>query len=156
MCGEEMISWSGASATRPRWPGWPSRTSYPRLFWVGDRPIVPCGRIVPLELVLAASCSDQPPELSIAPKEDWLSESGFYIRDRHGISYFSYDGSLLRTVPNPPASVSYQGFPMRLYVLLEDGSFLGAPGIPASDATTMRYNHTPMRAGTGWTGRRAA
>ena len=61
-----------------------------------------------------------------------LDESGFYIRDQQRISYFSYDGSLLRTVPNPPTSVSYQGFPIRLYVLLDDGSFLGKPDIPAT------------------------
>ena len=61
-----------------------------------------------------------------------LDESGFYIRDQQRISYFSYDGSLLRTVPNPPTSVSYQGFPIRLYVLLDDGSFLGVPDIPAT------------------------
>ncbi len=61
-----------------------------------------------------------------------LDESGFYIRDRQRISYFSYDGSLLRTVPGPPTSVSYQGFPIRVYVLLEDGSFLGTPSIGAS------------------------
>jgi len=61
-----------------------------------------------------------------------LDESGFYIRDQQRISYFSYDGSLLRTVPNPPTSVSYQGFPIRLYVLLDDGSFLGVPVIAAS------------------------
>ena len=61
-----------------------------------------------------------------------LDESGFYIRDRQRISYFSYDGSLLRTVPGPPTSVSYQGFNIRLYVLLDDGSFLGVPSIGAS------------------------
>jgi len=66
-----------------------------------------------------------------------LDDSGFYIRDQQRISYFSYDGSLLRTVPNLPASVSYQGFPIRTYVFLEDGSFLGVPGI----STRVRFGH---------------
>ena len=67
------------------------------------------------------------------PRRVDLDESGFYIRDQQRISYFSYDGSLLKTVPYPPpASVGFQGFRIRSYVFLEDGSFLGVPDIPAT------------------------
>ena len=81
-------------------------------------------------LVDVGGSGEGPGDLSHPHRVD-LDESGFYVRDLQRISYFSYDGSLLRTVPNLPTSVSYQGFPIRTYVLLEDGSFLGVPGIPA-------------------------
>jgi len=61
-----------------------------------------------------------------------MDESGFLVRDQQRFSYFSHEGKLLRTVPNPPASVGYQGFPITTDVLLADGSFLGIPNIPAS------------------------
>ena len=59
-------------------------------------------------------------------------ESGFYVRCQSRFTFFSYDGTLLRTVPSPPTLVSYQGFPIHAGAILEDGSFLGDPGIPAS------------------------
>ena len=58
--------------------------------------------------------------------------SGFLVRDQQRFSYFSHEGILMRTVPSPPASVGYQGFPITADVLLADGSFLGIPNIPAS------------------------
>jgi len=61
-----------------------------------------------------------------------LGDSWFYVRDRSRFTYFSFDGRVLRTVPNPPTSVGYQGFPIRLDAHLADGSFLGFPSIPAS------------------------
>ena len=61
-----------------------------------------------------------------------LDDSWFYVRDRVRFTYFSYDGNVLRTVPNPPTSVSYRGFPIRVNAHLADGSFLGFPSIPGS------------------------
>ena len=61
-----------------------------------------------------------------------LGDSWFYVRDQSRFTYFSDDGAVLRTVPNPPTSVSYQGFPIRVNAHLADGSFLGRPSIPAS------------------------
>ena len=61
-----------------------------------------------------------------------LGQSWFYVRDQSRFTYFSYDGTVLRTVPNPPTSVSYQGFPIRVNAHLADGSFLGRPSLPAS------------------------
>jgi len=61
-----------------------------------------------------------------------LGDSWFYVRDQSRFTYFSYGGTVLRTVPNPPTSVGYQGFPVRVHALLADGSFLGTPSIPAS------------------------
>ena len=61
-----------------------------------------------------------------------LADSWFYVRDQSRFTYFRNDGKVLRTVPNPPTSVSYQGFPIRVNAHLADGSFLGRPSIPAS------------------------
>ena len=63
----------------------------------------------------------------IFPTRVDLADSGFHIRDQRRVSLFSYDGVLVRTVPSPPTSVSYQGFRIRIHVLLADGSFLGEP-----------------------------
>ena len=61
-----------------------------------------------------------------------LGDSWFYVRDASRFTYFSSGGEVLRTVPNPPTSVSYQGFPIRVNAHLADGSFLGRASIPAS------------------------
>ena len=61
-----------------------------------------------------------------------LGDSWFYVRDQSRFTYFSTGGTVLRTVPNPPTSVSYQGFPIRVNAHLADGSFLGRPSLPAS------------------------
>lgn len=61
-----------------------------------------------------------------------VEDSLFYVRDQVRFTYFSDGGVVLRTVPNPPTSVSYQGFHVRVHALLADNSFLGVPSIPAS------------------------
>lgn len=61
-----------------------------------------------------------------------LGDSWFYVRDQSRFTYFYNDGRVLRTVPNPPTSASYQGFPIRVDAHFADGSFLGFPTIPAS------------------------
>ena len=62
-----------------------------------------------------------------------LDDSWFYVRDQSRFTYFSNDRRVLRTVPNPPTLVNYQGFPIRVNAHLSDGSFLGFPtaGPPA-------------------------
>lgn len=61
-----------------------------------------------------------------------LGDTWFYVRDAVRFTYFSDDGRVLRTVPNPPTSVGYQGFQIRVHSHLADGSFLGVPSIPAT------------------------
>ena len=56
-----------------------------------------------------------------------FEDSRFYVRDQSRFTYFSYSGSLLETVPNPPTSLGYQGFPLKIDALTADGSFLGRP-----------------------------
>ncbi len=82
-------------------------------------------------LVDVGGPGEGPGDFSFPSRVD-LDGAGFYVRDQQRISYFSYDGAVVRTVPAPPTSVSYQGFPIQVHVVLADGSFLGLPSIPAS------------------------
>ena len=59
-----------------------------------------------------------------------LGDSAFYVLDQTRFTWFSNDGTLLRTVPNPPTFVGYRGFPIAAEALLADGSFLARPRIP--------------------------
>ena len=61
-----------------------------------------------------------------------FEDSRFYVRDQSKFSYFSYSGTLLETVPNPPNSVGYQGFPLKIDALTADGNFLGRPSMGRS------------------------
>ena len=61
-----------------------------------------------------------------------FEDSRFYVRDQSKFTYFSNSGSLLGTVPNPPTSVGYQGFPLKIDALTADGSFLGRPSVGRS------------------------
>ena len=68
----------------------------------------------------------------MGPYRIHLADSSFYVRDQVRFTWFSDDGTVLRTVPNPPTSISYQGFQIQVRALLADDSFLGRPNIPAS------------------------
>ena len=60
-----------------------------------------------------------------------FGDSWFYVRDQVKFTFFSCGGTLLRTIPNPPTSIGYQGSQIRLDALAPDGSFLGFPSIAA-------------------------
>ena len=60
-----------------------------------------------------------------------FEDSRFYVRDQSKFTYFAYDRKPLGTVPNPPTSLGYQGFPLRIDALTADGSFLGRPTMGA-------------------------
>ena len=72
-----------------------------------------------------------PGDLTLPSHVD-LDDTGFYVRDGAKFSFFSYDGMPLGTVPSLPTSVSWQGHYVQARVVLDDGSFLGYPLIPAS------------------------
>ena len=61
-----------------------------------------------------------------------FEDSRFYVRDQSKFTWFSYSGTLLETVPNPPTSLGYQGFPIRIHALTPDRSFLGRRSMGAS------------------------
>lgn len=60
-----------------------------------------------------------------------LTEDGFFVRDLRRFTFFSDAGTVLKTVPYPPPSVSFRGFRVEPGLLLEDGGFLAIPAIPA-------------------------
>lgn len=66
-------------------------------------------------------------------------DGSFYVRDQQRFTHFSATGDLRGTVPGPPTLVSYQGFPVQVAALLQDGTYLGRPEI-----------HGPVR--KGWQG----
>ena len=110
------------------------------------------------QLLLNVGRSGEGPGDFAFPYRIHLDDSWFYVRDGVRFTYFSYGGRLLRTVPNPPTLVSYQGFRIRADALLADGSFLGIADIP----TTVRmgiWGDDPMHnlpllrvqgSGTSW------
>ena len=66
------------------------------------------------------------------PYKIHFEDSRFYVRDQSKFTWFGYDRRILGTVPNPPTSVGWRGFPLRTDALLADGSFLGLSLLPAS------------------------
>ena len=66
------------------------------------------------------------------PYKIHFEDTRFYVRDQSRFTWFRYDRKILETVPNPPTSVGWRGFPLRMDALLADGSFLGLSLLPAS------------------------
>ena len=154
---------SSACADRPPEPGGDSRpewlsepdyeigdamTGDAAFGWVGQVRVSPDGqRVFVLEpnrarasvwtpdgrLLLDLGRAGEGPGDFMLPYRVHAWESGFYVRDQVRFTFFSNDGTLLRTVPNPPTLVSYQGFPINAGAIFDEGSFLGNPSIPAGD-----------------------
>ena len=66
------------------------------------------------------------------PYKIHFEDSRFYVRDWSRFTWFRYDGTILETVPNPPTSVGWRGFGLRMDALLADGSLLGLSQLPFS------------------------
>ncbi len=66
------------------------------------------------------------------PYKIHFEDTRFYVRDQSRFTWFGYDRGILETVPSPPTSVGWRGFPLRLDALLADGSFLGLSQLPFS------------------------
>ena len=77
------------------------------------------------ERLFSVGRSGEGPGDFMMPYRVHFEDSRFYVRDQSKFTYFSYSGTLLETVPNPPTSLGYQGFPRKIDALTEDGSFLG-------------------------------
>lgn len=84
------------------------------------------------ERLFSAGRSGEGPGDFAMPYRVHFEDTRFYVRDQSKFTYFSYDGTLLETVPNPPNSIGYQGFPVRVHALTHDGSFLGRPTLGRS------------------------
>lgn len=87
-----------------------------------------------------------------------FEDSRFYVRDQSKFTYFSYDGSLLETVPNPPNSIGYQGFRIWIDALTPNGSFMGMPtmgrsvelGLLGNDPVDSLPVFSVRESATGW------
>lgn len=60
-----------------------------------------------------------------------LLEDGFYVRDSRRYTVFADDGTVVKTVPHPPSTLSYRGFRLAPRLLLPDGGFLAVPQLPS-------------------------
>lgn len=61
---------------------------------------------------------------SVVPGPD-----GFSVQDSRRFTFFAQDGTVLRTVPNPPAVLSFQGFRLLPRLLTESDGYLVVPSI---------------------------
>ena len=84
------------------------------------------------ERLFSVGRSGEGPGDFMMPYRVHFEDSRFYVRDQSKFTFFSYSGALLGTVPNPPNSLGYQGFPLKIDALTKDGSFLGRPNMAAS------------------------
>ena len=66
---------------------------------------------------------------SVAP-----GPAGFLVQDDRRFTFFAQDGTVLRTVPNPPAVLSFQGFQLLPRLLTDSDGYLVVPAIPGSVA----------------------
>ena len=66
----------------------------------------------------------------IGPYRVHLGASSFRVRDTQRFTELSYDGEVLSTAPNPPTSVSFQGFRIKAEAHLSDGSYMGVAELP--------------------------
>ncbi len=57
---------------------------------------------------------------------------GFSVQDSRRFTFFAPDGTVLRTVPNPPATLSFQGSRLLPQLLTESGGYLVVPAITGS------------------------
>lgn len=93
-----------------------------------------------------------------APRRMHLGDGELCVRDRLRFSCFAGDGTFLRAVDLPPASVDHHGFRLRVDALLADGSFVGVPRIPARIRLGLMGNNPvdsvvllrTRRTGDGW------
>lgn len=54
---------------------------------------------------------------------------GFSVQDTRRFTFFAQDGTVLRTVPNPPSNLSFQGFRLQPQLFTESDGYLVVPSI---------------------------
>ena len=66
------------------------------------------------------------------PDQVEVVPEGFLVRDSRRFTLFGHDGTVLRTIPPPPSSLSFRGFRLQPKALLDGDGHLALPMIPAS------------------------
>ena len=68
----------------------------------------------------------------VFPDRIHVGTNGFFVREGSRFTYYNGDGTLLRTAPGIPTAASFQGWRIRTFGILGDGSFLGFPTLGAA------------------------
>lgn len=91
------------------------------------------------DLLLDIEKPGEGPGEFMTPHQVHPGRDGFSVHDSRRFTFFARDGTVSRTVPNPPAVLSFQGFRLEPYLVTGGDGYLAVPTIPGNVAA-------------GWTG----
>ena len=91
------------------------------------------------DILLDLERPDEGPGEFQAPLRVEPNPDGFFVQDTRRFTFFTNDGAVSRTVPNPPPALSFRGFRLQPRLLTESDGYLAVPSIPGTVAA-------------GWTG----
>ena len=91
------------------------------------------------DLLLDMEKPGEGPGEFLTPRRVHPGRDGFSVQDTRRFTFFAQDGTVLRTVSNPPAPLSFQGSRLQPHLLTESGGYVVVPAIAGSVAA-------------GWTG----
>ena len=91
------------------------------------------------DLLLDIEKPGEGPGEFMTPHRVHPGRDGFSVHDSRRFTFFARDGTVSRTVPNPPAVLSFQGFRLQPHLVTEGDGYLAVPTIPGNVAA-------------GWTG----
>lgn len=86
------------------------------------------------DLLLDIEKRGEGPGEFLTPRRVDPGRDGFSVQDTRRFTFFAQDGTLLRTVPNPPATLSFQGFRLQPHLLTESDGYLVVPAVAGSVA----------------------
>lgn len=86
------------------------------------------------DLVLDMEKPGEGPGEFQTPRSVVPGPASFLVQDSRRFTFFAQDGTVLRTVPNPPAVLSFQGFRLLPRLLTERDGYLVVPAIAGSVA----------------------
>lgn len=91
------------------------------------------------DLLLDIEKPGEGPGEFMTPRRVHPGRDGFSVQDSRRFTFFTDDGTVSRTVPNPPPALSFQGFRLQPHLVTEGDGYLAVPSIPGNVAA-------------GWTG----
>lgn len=86
------------------------------------------------DLVLDIEKPGEGPGEFQTPRRVDPGHDGFSVQDTRRFTFFAQDGTVLRTVPNPPPVLSFQGFRLQPHLVTESGGYLAVPSIAGNVA----------------------
>ena len=91
------------------------------------------------DLLLDIEKPGEGPGEFMTPRRVHPGHDGFSVQDSRRFTFFTDDGTVSRTVPNPPPALSFQGFRLQPHLVTGGDGYLAVPSIPGNVAA-------------GWTG----